>query len=154
MAVEQKAMSREVSVAEIPTLDLNHWRFSSMREMSAMGVLQTYEARSVKSSKACSGSVSRMAYFCKAATRAASFVDIIGAPIATSIPSCVRFAPPGVANDNPFGVRGVILICRGPHRRGVEDAADYDNNFCSSALPSASVNTRLRISATISSFNT
>src|SRR5712671_5249655 len=74
-------MSREVSVAEIPTLDLNHCLFSSIKEIKAIGVLQTYEARSVKSSKACSGSVSRIAYFCKAASRAASFIDILGAPM-------------------------------------------------------------------------
>src|ERR1700730_8025915 len=77
-------MSRDVSVAEIPTLDLNHCRSSSINEISAMGVLHTYEASSVRSSKACSGSLSRIAYFCKAATRPASFVEIIGAPTSTS----------------------------------------------------------------------
>src|SRR6266403_3489028 len=81
IAVEQNAMSREVSVAEIPTLDLNHCLFSSINEISAMGVLQTYEANSVRSSKACSGSLSKIAYLCKAATRAASFADIMGAPM-------------------------------------------------------------------------
>src|SRR6266403_4808370 len=81
IAVEQNAMSREVSVAEIPTLDLNHCRSSSINEISAIGVSQTYEANSVKSSKACSGSLSKIAYFCNADTRAASFVDIMGAPM-------------------------------------------------------------------------
>src|ERR1700719_1083697 len=81
IAVEQNAMSREVSVAEIPTLDLNHCRSSSINEISAMGVLQTYEANSVRSSKACSGSLSKIAYFCKADTRAASSFDSMGAPM-------------------------------------------------------------------------
>src|SRR5260370_24932709 len=67
IAVEQKAISREVSEASMPTRDLNHWRSSSTREISAMGVLQTNEASRVRSSKDCSGSVSRMAYFSKAA---------------------------------------------------------------------------------------
>src|SRR5260370_15783217 len=67
IAVEQKAMSRDVSEASIPTRDLNHWRSSSTREISAMGVSQTNEASRVRSSKDCSGSVSRMAYFSKAA---------------------------------------------------------------------------------------
>src|SRR5882762_11628881 len=81
MATEQKATSRGVSDAVKPILDLNHWRSSSTREIKAMGVLQTKEARRVRSSKACSGSVSRMAYFCRAATRAASFIDMLGAPM-------------------------------------------------------------------------
>src|SRR6267378_3478401 len=58
IAVEQKAISREVSEASMPTRDLNHWRSSSTREISAMGVLQTNEASRVRSSKDCSGSVS------------------------------------------------------------------------------------------------
>src|ERR1700687_3220580 len=81
MAVEQNAMFREVSVAEIPTLALNHCRSSSTREISAMGVLHTYDARSVRSSNACSGSLSRIAYFCNASTRAPSLLDIMGTPI-------------------------------------------------------------------------
>src|SRR5713101_9974224 len=88
IAVEQNAMSREVSVAEIPTLALNHCLSSSTREISAIGVLHTYEASSVRSSKACSGSLSRMAYFCSASTRAASLVDIIGAPISDLLRTC------------------------------------------------------------------
>src|SRR5205807_6669390 len=72
MAVEQKAMSRDVSVASRPTRDLNHWRSSSTREINAMGVLQINEASRVRSSKDCSASVSRMAYFSKAATLPAS----------------------------------------------------------------------------------
>src|SRR5260370_24874648 len=72
-------MSREVSVAEIPTLDLNHCLSSSINEISAMGVLHTYEASSVRSSKACSGSLSSIAYFFNAATRPASFVGMTGA---------------------------------------------------------------------------
>src|SRR6266849_5803464 len=72
IAVEQKAMSREVSVASMPTRDLNHWRSSPTREMRAMGVLQINEASRVRSSKDCSGSLSRMAYFSKAAILPAS----------------------------------------------------------------------------------
>src|SRR5271168_1195596 len=68
--MEQKATSRGVSEMEVPTLDLNHWRSPSISEISAIGVLQTYEASSVRSSNACSGSVSRMAYSSSAATRA------------------------------------------------------------------------------------
>src|SRR5439155_8388616 len=79
IAVEQKAMSREVSEAVIPTRDLNHWRSSSIREIRAMGVLQTNEARSVRSSKDCSGSVSRMAYLSRAATRASSLAGFTAA---------------------------------------------------------------------------
>src|SRR5690242_6133098 len=84
MATEQNAISRLVSEAEIPTLDLNHCRFSSISEMSAIGALQTYEASKVRSSKYCSGSLSRIAYFCKDETRDASSEDIAGALMATS----------------------------------------------------------------------
>src|SRR6266850_2609807 len=76
IAVEQKAISLEVSEASIPTRDLNHWRSSSTREISAMGVLQTNDASRVRSSKDCSGSVSRMAYFSRAATRASSLAGL------------------------------------------------------------------------------
>src|SRR5713101_5784954 len=76
IAVEQKAMSREVSEASTPTRDLNHWRSSSTREMRAMGVLQTNEASRVRSSKDCSGSVSRMAYFSKAAILPSSLTGL------------------------------------------------------------------------------
>src|SRR5207245_6759452 len=72
IAVEQKAMSRDVSEASMPTRDLNHWRSSSIREIRAVGVLQTNEASRVRSSKDCSGSVSRMAYFSKQAILPAS----------------------------------------------------------------------------------
>src|SRR5712671_5687005 len=77
MAVEQKAMSRDVSVASKPTRDLNHWRSSSTREIRAMGVLQTYEASNVRSSKDRSGSVSRMAYLSRATMRASSFAGLV-----------------------------------------------------------------------------
>src|SRR5579863_109895 len=76
IATEQKAMSRGVSDGFIPIFDLNHWRFSSISEIIAIGVLQMKDASSVRSSKACSGSVSRMAYFWRAATRSPSFLDI------------------------------------------------------------------------------
>src|SRR6266478_1216417 len=77
IAVEQKAMSREVSEALIPTRDLNHWRSSSTREMRAMGVLQANDASRVRSSKDCSGSVSRMAYLSRATMRASSFAGLV-----------------------------------------------------------------------------
>src|SRR5260370_33550977 len=70
-------MSRDVSEAEKPTRDLNHWRSSSTREMSAMGVLETCEASSVRSSKNCSGSVPRMAYLSRAMTRASSLAGLL-----------------------------------------------------------------------------
>src|SRR6266550_1701312 len=76
IAVEQKAISRDVSEASMPTRDLNHWRSSSIREISAMGVLQTNEASRVRSSKDCSGSVSRMAYFSKAAILPSSLTGL------------------------------------------------------------------------------
>src|SRR5579862_7395569 len=75
IATEQKAMSRGVSDGFIPIFDLNHWRFSSISEIIAIGVLQMNDASRVRSSKACSGSVSRMAYFWRAATRSLSFPD-------------------------------------------------------------------------------
>src|SRR5713226_5971211 len=77
IAVEQKAISREVSEASMPTRDLNHWRSSSTKEISAMGVLQTNEASKVRSSKDCSGSVSRMAYLSRAMTRASSLAGLV-----------------------------------------------------------------------------
>src|SRR5438445_7373041 len=73
MAVAQKAISRGVSEMETPTFDLSHCRSSSTSEISAIGVLQMKEANKTRSSKACSGSVSRIAYLWRAATRAASF---------------------------------------------------------------------------------
>src|SRR5713101_4289926 len=77
IAVEQKAMSRDVSAASTPMRDLNHWRSSSTREIRAMGVLQIYEASSVRSSKDCSGSVSRMAYLSRATMRASSLAGLV-----------------------------------------------------------------------------
>ena len=52
----QKGMLRAVSVALVPNRDLNHCRSSSSRVMSAIGVPQICDARSVRSSNACSGS--------------------------------------------------------------------------------------------------
>src|SRR5712692_8698008 len=97
IAVEQNAMLRAVSVAEIPTLALNHCLSSSTREIIAMGVLHTYDASSARSSKACSGSLSRIAYFCKASTRAASLLDIIGVPICDLLRTC----PSGALHHTP-----------------------------------------------------
>src|SRR5258708_20379825 len=81
IAVEQKAMSRDVSLAPMPMRDLNHWRFSSTGEMRGMGGLQTNEASKVRASKDCSGSVSKMADFFATARRASFFavffVDLI-----------------------------------------------------------------------------
>src|ERR1700730_5673857 len=77
IAVEQSATSRDVSATEIPTRDLNHWRSPSISEINAIGVLQTKDASSVRSSNANSGSVSRMAYFSRAATRLSSFLGLV-----------------------------------------------------------------------------
>src|SRR6266852_5782416 len=114
IAVEQNAMSREVSVAEIPTLALNHCLSSSTREISAIGVLHTYEASKVRSSKACSGSLSRIAYFCNASTRAASLVDIIGAPIC----HLLRICPIGSLHHTPSRQRTSTRITRKRRYRG------------------------------------
>src|SRR5436190_7899728 len=46
----------------MPTLDLNHWRFSSTRVISATGASQILAASSVKSSKISSGTVSSTEY--------------------------------------------------------------------------------------------
>ena len=45
-----------------PILDLNHWRSSSTREISAIGTSQISAARRVMSSNPSSGDVSRMLY--------------------------------------------------------------------------------------------
>ncbi|MFN7979806.1 MAG: hypothetical protein U0P30_16855 [Vicinamibacterales bacterium] len=60
MACVQKATPREVSATSSPTRDLNHWRCESMSVMSDIGVSQICDASSVRSSKRCSGSVSRI----------------------------------------------------------------------------------------------
>jgi hypothetical protein len=44
----------------MPTLLLNHWRFASTSETSAMGVPQICAANRVKSSNSASAGVSRM----------------------------------------------------------------------------------------------
>src|SRR5215470_4735860 len=87
MAVAQNAISRGVSEMENPTFALNHCRSSSTSEISAMGVLQMKEASKTRSSNACSGSVSRIAYLWRASTRAASF--FIG--LATAIVDSAHF---------------------------------------------------------------
>src|SRR6266403_2737781 len=112
MAVAQKAISRGVSEMETPTFDLNHCRFSSMSEISAIGVLQMKEANRTRSSKACSGSVSRMAYLWRAATRAASLSVGLGVAIDPR-PVCAALAR---SNDNvrlPSGTQSF-----GPFRLG------------------------------------
>src|SRR5690242_7148014 len=81
MAVAQKAISRDVSEREIPIFDLNHCRSSSTSEIRAIGVLQMKEARRTRSSKARTGSVSRIAYWWRAATRAASLFTGLRAAI-------------------------------------------------------------------------
>src|SRR5690348_422530 len=82
MATAQNAMSRGVSDIVTPIFDLNHCRSSSTSEISAIGVLQMNDASKVRSSNACSGSVSRIAYLSSAATRSASLVCIgVGAAI-------------------------------------------------------------------------
>src|SRR5437899_11683274 len=93
MAVAQKVISRWVSGMKMPILDLNHFRYSSTREIIAIGVLQIKEANKTKSSKACSGSVSRMAYLCRAVIRAPSFLIGMGVAIidSLSLPCVVSF---------------------------------------------------------------
>src|SRR5215472_16161027 len=88
MAVAQKATSRGVSETDSPNFDLNHCRSSSTSEISAIGVLQMNDASKTRSSKACSGSVSRIAYLCRAATRAGSFFIGLGAII--NLPQACR----------------------------------------------------------------
>src|SRR5437667_10671592 len=90
-AVEQKAMSRDVSFASMTTRDLNHWRFSSTREIRAMGVLQINDASRVRSSKDCSGSVSRMADFSKAAILPAALIGFVTSMSQLLHDSLVRF---------------------------------------------------------------
>src|ERR1022692_1832943 len=74
MAWAQKETSREVSWVLKPNLDLNHWRFSSMREISAMGASQIRAASSVKSSKTSSGTVSSTSYSQRILRRWISFL--------------------------------------------------------------------------------
>src|SRR5580658_739622 len=72
MAWAQNETLREDSRASIPTRDLNHWRSSSTRLIRATGTPQICEAISVRSSNACSGSVSRILYWRRAFSRPAS----------------------------------------------------------------------------------
>src|SRR5580765_7079280 len=62
MAWAQNETSRDVSFTVIPNFDLNHWRFSSTREIKAMGASQIPAASSVKSSNNASGIVSNTSY--------------------------------------------------------------------------------------------
>ena len=55
MVCAQKEMSRGVSFVDKPILDLNHCRFSSMSEISEMGVSQMRAAKAARSSNASSG---------------------------------------------------------------------------------------------------
>src|SRR6266516_2322240 len=66
-------MSREVSLSVIPTLDLNHWRSSSTKVMSAIGASHMRAANSVKSSKTSSGMVSSTSYCQRTLSRCFSF---------------------------------------------------------------------------------
>src|SRR5260370_39918909 len=59
IAVEQKAMSREVAEALILTRDMNHWRFSANREIRALGGVHGKQARSERTAKDSSGSGTR-----------------------------------------------------------------------------------------------
>src|SRR5437016_2034509 len=104
MAVAQKAISRGVSEMETPTFDLSHCRSSSTSEISAIGVLQMKEANRTRSSKACSGSVSRIAYLWRAATRVASFFIGLGVAIIHPLPARVCFL--GRSDDNVRLPRG------------------------------------------------
>src|SRR5579859_3984241 len=147
MAVAQKAISRGVSETEIPTFDLNHCRSSSMSEIMAIGVLQTNEASRTRSSKACSGSVSRIAYLWRASTRAASFFIGMGVamvfPRSSSPPSALRNPAPARVTDQDAvavfleaaaaatGVLQQVLHASTQRRRllaKVNGTAELDNN--------------------------
>src|SRR5207244_1370359 len=87
---------------------------SSTREIIAIGVLQIKEANKTKSSKACSGSVSRMAYLCRAAIRAPSFLIGMGVAIidSLSLPCVVsfRFWRPTPTYPTPFCLLDAKLL--------------------------------------------
>jgi hypothetical protein len=74
MACVQNEIDRGVCAVVNPILALNHWRSSSTSEIAAIGVSQMCEASSARSSKAISGSVSRMWYFLNVWRRASSLV--------------------------------------------------------------------------------
>src|ERR1700719_2030753 len=117
IAVEQSATSREVSATETPTRDLNHWRSPSISEIKAIGVLQTNDASSVRSSNTNSGSVSRMAYFSRAATRLSSFLGLTNSMLP---PQLSRSAPGqgGVGKLNSIAVvYATASLCVGGRRR-------------------------------------
>src|SRR5215471_16405240 len=76
MVCAQKEMSREVSLRETPTFDLNHCRSSSTRLMRAMGASQIRAASSVRSSKISSGTVSSTSYCQSTLRRFFSFLGI------------------------------------------------------------------------------
>src|ERR1039458_5357773 len=69
-------MSREVSLRLTPTFALNHCRFSSTREIRAMGASQIRAASSVRSSKTSSGTVSSTSYCQSTLRRFFSFSGI------------------------------------------------------------------------------
>src|SRR5450631_120847 len=56
----------------VPTFDLNHCRSRSIRLMVEVFVQQSWEAKRVISSNACSGTVSRISKLYKASSRSAS----------------------------------------------------------------------------------
>src|SRR5215472_1169352 len=120
MAVAQKATSRGVSETESPNFDLNHCRSSSTSEISAIGVLQMKDASKTRSSKACSGSVSRIAYFCRAATRAGSFLIGMGGIRNLRRPAAflcdISFGGRSANNVHPFRVHRKALFLLLGHR--------------------------------------
>src|ERR1035438_1306907 len=69
-------MSREVSLMLTPTFALNHCRFSSTREIRAIGASQIRAASSVRSSKTSSGTVSSTSYCQSTLRRFFSFSGI------------------------------------------------------------------------------
>jgi hypothetical protein len=73
MACAQNATSREVSVIDSPTFDLNHWRSESIKLTTAMGVPQILAANSANWSYERSGALSRTPLARNACTRSCSF---------------------------------------------------------------------------------
>lgn len=77
----QNAISRGVCDVPRPQLALNHWRVSSISEMSAMGTSQHWLASHTRSSKTGSGAESSTPSIWSAATRSPSFNGIAAAAL-------------------------------------------------------------------------
>ena len=84
----QKAMSRGVSATSSPMRHLNHCRFSSTSDTSAIGVPQIAAASSAISSKPDSESLSSTSYRCSAARRCCSSGNPAALPRRSSNRGC------------------------------------------------------------------